>query len=174
MVRNIGLALPGKMRFRCLALLLALGTAPSSAQEGPSAAPLLGSAPGPFIALSVANLDRQIAWYRDTLGFTVAVRGTAGDRKIPYAHLRQGTVFLELLEWPGARARAQAAPGTTDPVEIHGFFKSGVTVADVAGLYHHLQARSVKLDYELRRHSNESRSFGLRDPEGNLWQFFGS
>lgn len=161
--------------FQLLALLLAvLSAAPVAAQEQAAAAtPLLGTAPGPFVALSVANLDAQIAWYRDTFGLKVSARGTVGERKIPYAHLREGTVFLELLQWPGARPRAQAAPGTTDPVEIHGFFKSGVVVADVAALYRHFQARRVKFDYALRQHSNGTSSFGLRDPEGNLWQFFG-
>lgn len=158
-----------------LALLVLLCSAPVAAQAKATATtPLLGTAPGPFVALSVGNLDRQIAWYRDTLGFTVSVRGTVGDRRIPYAHMREGTIFLELLQWPGARPRAQAAPGTTDPVEIQGFFKSGVVVADVIALYRHFQAKGVKFDYELRQHSNGSRSFGLRDPEDNLWQFFGS
>ena len=162
--------------FHCqlLALLILLTTAPVAAQaKATAASPLLGAAPGPFVALSVSNLDRQIAWYRDVLGFTVSARGTVGDRKIPYAHLREGPILLELLQWPGARPRAQAAPGTEDPVEIHGFFKSGVVVADVNALYRHFQARGVKFDYELRQHSG-SRSFGLRDPEDNLWQFFGT
>ncbi len=131
---------------------------------------------GLLIAASAAaqDLDRQIAWYRDTLGFTVSARGTVGDRKIPYAHLREGTVFLELLQWPGARPRAQGAPGTTDSVELYGFFKSGLVMADVGALYRHFRAKGVKFDYELRQHSDSSRSFGLRDPEDNLWQFFGS
>jgi catechol 2,3-dioxygenase-like lactoylglutathione lyase family enzyme len=159
---------------RLLALLVLLSAAPGSARErAATASPLLGASPGPFVALSVANLDRQVAWYRDTLGFTVTARGTVGDRKIPYAHLREGTILLELLQWPGARPRAQAAPGTADPVELHGFFKSGVVVADVAALYHSLRSQGVRFDYELRKHSNGSRSFGLRDPEDNLWQFFG-
>lgn len=159
---------------RLLAMLVLLVAVRAAAEEKAAAtAPLLGATPGPFVALSVANLDRQIAWYRDTLGFTVSARGTVGDRKIPYAHLREGTIFLELLQWPGARPRAQAASGTTDPVEIHGFFKSGFMVADVGAVYRHFQAKGVKFDYELRQHSDGSRSFGLRDPEDNLWQFFG-
>jgi uncharacterized glyoxalase superfamily protein PhnB len=169
------------MNFRTRAALFALPlvllVVPVAAQappKAPEAAPLLGATPGPFIALSVADLERQIAWYRDTLGFTVSERGTAGTRKIPYAHLRQGSIFIEVLQWPGGRPRAQASPGTTDPVEIHGFFKSGFVVADVAALYRHLQGKGVKFEWELREHPNGLRSFGLKDPEGNLWQFFGS
>jgi uncharacterized glyoxalase superfamily protein PhnB len=164
-------------RARLLTVLLVLLVAPVAAQapsKAAEAAPLLGNTPGPFLALSVANLDRQVAWYRDTLGFTVSERGTAGNRKIPYAHLRQGTVFLEMLQWPGGRPRVQAAPGTTDPVEIHGFFKGGVVVDDVATLYRNLRAKGATFDYELREHAIGRRSFGLRDPEGNVWQFFGS
>lgn len=164
-------------RARLLAVPLVLLVAHAAAQappKAPEAAPLLGATPGPFIALSVADLDRQIAWYRDTLGFTVSERGTSGTRKIPYAHLRQGSIFIEVLQWPGGRPRAQAAPGTTDPVEIHGFFKSGLVVSDVAALFRRLQGKGVKFEYELREHPNGRHSFGVTDPEGNLWQFFGS
>ena len=51
----------------------------------------LGGTPAPFIAISVANLERQVAWYRDTLGFIVTAPGTVGRRRIPYAHLESGT-----------------------------------------------------------------------------------
>ena len=169
---HLSLAVSRGLRF--LALLALLMASPAAAQEKSSAAPLLGATPGPFVALSVGNLDRQIAWYRDTLGFRVSARGTVGPRQIPYAHLREGTVFLELLQWPGARSRTQVAPRTTDAVEIYGFFKSGLVVADVEALYRHLEAKGVKFDYALREHADGSRSFGLRDPEDNLWQFFGS
>ena len=170
----IRVGIPRVIHCQLLALLAVFSMACVATRESATTTPLLGAAPGPFIALSVANLDRQIAWYRDTLGFTVSSRGTVGNRKIPYALLREGPVLLELLQWPGARPRAEAAPGTSDPVELHGFFKTGVVVRDVVALYHHFQAQGVKFDYELREHSKDSRSFGLRDPEGNLWQFFGT
>ena len=160
-----------------LMLSVALNSLHAQATAGPSspvATPLLGATPGPFIALSVADLDRQVAWYRDTLGFVVSAQGTVGPRRIPYAHLRQGSIFLELMQWPGARPLAAAVPGATDPVEVLGFFKSGIVVSDVAALFRHFQSTGVKFEYELRQHSADSRSFGLRDPEGNLWQFFGS
>jgi hypothetical protein len=81
---------------------------------------------------------------------------------------------MEILQWPDARPRVEAAPGTTDPVQIHGFFNSGIVVADIQGLSHCFQVLGLAFEYELHALSAGYRSFGLRDPEGNLLQFFGT
>lgn len=135
---------------------------------------VLGSAPGAFLALSVASMDRMLPWYRDTLGFHVYREGVISERQIRFALVRQGTAFIELLQLPDARPRAEAAPGTTGAFQIHGFFKSGFVVADIDRVYHLLVSRGVRLEYTLGRPPDGPyRSFGVRDPEGNLLQFFG-
>jgi catechol 2,3-dioxygenase-like lactoylglutathione lyase family enzyme len=115
----------------------------------------------------------MVSWYRDTLGFTVFAQGTVGQRNIRYALLKQDTALLEIVQWPDARPLKQAAPATSDPVEIHGFFKSGVVVTDVRAVHDRLQALGVAFDYDLQEHPGGYRSFGIRDPEGNLLQIFG-
>lgn len=146
----------------------------AAASGAAAAAPALALHPAPFIALSVADLERQQRWYRDTLGFTVTAHGTMPHNGIRYLLLRDGAALIELLQVPGARARAAIAPELRDAAQLHGFFKSGMVVADVAGLQRRLQARGADIAFALVRPPNGPyRVFGVRDPEGNLLQFFG-
>ena len=58
---------------------------------------------------------------------------------------------------------------------MHGFFKAGLHVRDVEALRDTLRARGVDFVYQLARAKDfPLRSFTVRDPEGNLLQFFGS
>ena len=135
---------------------------------------LLGPRPAPFLALSVADLDRQLAWYRDTLGFQVYSEGVAPNGTIRFALLQQGQTLLELLQLPDAKPLGTAAPGIAGPYLIHGFFKSGFVVADIDAVYRRIVALGIRLAYDLGQPPNGPfRSFGIRDPEGNLLQFFG-
>lgn len=154
----------------------AAASSDSTVLSGPAPnAPLLGAQPAPFLAISVANLDVQLAWYRDKLGFVVSSQGTLPERQIRFALLRQGAAMVELLQIPEARPRAESS--RTQPADsslVHGFFKSGMVVEDVAGLFNRLKANGVTFAFELTKPPNGPyRVFGVNDPEGNLLQFFG-
>jgi catechol 2,3-dioxygenase-like lactoylglutathione lyase family enzyme len=164
-----------------MALLLAPGalvaqsdTVRQRSPDSPAKGSLLGEPVAPFIALSVASLDRMLPWYRDTLGFHVHSTGTAPNGNIRFALLRHGDALVELLQLPNARPRTEAAASTTAAHEIHGFFKSGVVVQDIDAAYRRARERGIPLAYELGQPPNgPDRSFGVRDPEGNLLPFFG-
>ena len=135
---------------------------------------LLGPFPGSFLALSVADIDRQVGWYRDTLGFEITTQGDALNGSVRYAILQQGFTMLEIIQHREARSRATAAPGTTDSHQIHGIFKAGFLLADIDFAYATLVQRGVRFEYRLGKPDQSPyRSFGVRDPEGNLLQFFG-
>ena len=130
--------------------------------------------PGAFIALSVADMDRVLPFYRDTLGFRVHSSGTAPNRPIRFALLQKDAALIELVQLPDAKPRAEAAPGITQAVQIHGFFKSGFVIDDIDAEYARLKALKVEFAYELGQPpGGPYRSFGVRDPEGNLLQFMG-
>ena len=163
-------------RYACVvvAALATLGCHGATRLERSSPALLLGDVPAPFLALSVANIDRMTTWYRDTLGFEVFASGLAPNGTTRYALLRQGNAMVELLQIADAKPRTAAAPGTTGAFQIHGFFKSGFVVRDIDAAHRRIQAMQLKLAYELGKPPNGPfRSFGIRDPEGNLLQFFG-
>ena len=125
---------------------------------------------GAFIALSVADMDRVLPFYRDTLGFRVHSEGTAPNRPIRFALLQRGNALIELVQLPDAKPRAEG----TQPVQTHGFFKSGFVVDDIDEEYARLKGLNVTLAYDLGQPpGGPYRSFGVRDPEGNLLQYFG-
>lgn len=158
-----------------VAVCACAGSASAAASSSPPGEPFLGAQPAPFLAVSVANLDVQLAWYRDKLGFAVSSQGTLPARQIRYALLRQGSALVELLEIPGAKPRsALSRDAPADSSLVHGFFKSGMVVQDVAGLFNRLKANGVAFAFELTKPPNGPyRVFGVNDPEGNLLQFFG-
>jgi hypothetical protein len=91
-----------------------------------------------------------------------------------FALMKQGATLLELLQIPGSKPRSEAAPQMPALGQIQGFFKSGMVLSDVEGLYKRLQSRGVKFAFELGKPpGGPYRVFGLNDPEGNLLQIFG-
>lgn len=132
------------------------------------------SGPAAFLALSVKDLEAMLRWYRDTLGFEVYSEGALPERPIRFALLRSGHALIELLQIRDAKPLREAAPGVTAAHEIHGFFKGGLIVPDIEAEYERLRQRQVTFEYGLVKPPNGPyRTFGLRDPEGNLLQFFG-
>jgi len=104
-------------------------------------------------ALSVGNLDRSLAFYRDLLGFQV-VR-TIQPREDPMigtivalpgarariAHLQFGTNMLELFEY--VAPRGQPVPAARTQAD-HGFSHIGFRTDDACGDYHRLKALGVE------------------------------
>ncbi len=135
---------------------------------------LLGDSPGTFLALSVANLDTMTAGYRDSLGFKLFSTSGNPERGMRFAILKCGDALVELLQAEDARPRSVLAPGTNDAYQIHGFFKSGFVVKNIDSTYQRIQSMGIRLAYKLVAPSDGPyRTFGIRDPEGNLLQFFG-
>jgi catechol 2,3-dioxygenase-like lactoylglutathione lyase family enzyme len=163
---------PSILRSTLFAVLALAGSV--QAQQNASPNDSLGIArSGPFLALSVGDLERQVAWYRDTRGFTVYSQGVARDGAVHFALLQLGNSLLELLQLAEARPLKDIAPALEGGWLIHGFFKSGFVVSDIDAAYARVRRLGVTIEYELGQPDGPYRSFGINDPEGNLLQFFG-
>lgn len=104
------------------------------------------------VGLSVSNLDRSIAFYRDLLGLEVLRMIEAGPTmrlgeivgmpgcSAKIAHLMKGDVMLELFEYRDPR-------GTPIPKDRRqadfGFIHAGFTSTDTRGDYARLKAAGV-------------------------------
>ncbi|WP_058367503.1 VOC family protein [Haloparvum sedimenti] len=125
------------------------------------------------VGVTVSNLDRAVAFYRDELGldvlseFSVGGEGFADAVDVPgasaeFAHLDAGDVRLELVAYgPSGEPRGDSAlnrPGATHV---------GLSVPDVDAAYDEL-SEAVETLSEPRTTESGTRICFLRDPDGNL------
>lgn len=148
-----------------MAAVCAHGAHASGAQEGG-----LPATNGAFYAISVRSMDEAIAWYTKNLGFKIESQGGNDQRK--GALLSRPGAVLELAEFVGAIAREEVRPGL-ESHEIHGIFKLGFITTDIEKTFELLAGDGVAIFFPIVTASDGSRTFGIKDPEGNIIQFFG-
>jgi predicted enzyme related to lactoylglutathione lyase len=120
----------------------------------PPAPPLEAQSLG--ASLTVTDLPRSVAWYRDVLGFTVA-REYAPRGPLVAVALRAGTVELLLTQDNGAHG--------TERVKGQGFSLQFTTTQDIDALAAAIESRGGVLD-DPPFDAFGARAFRLRDPEG--------
>ena len=125
---------------------------------------------GAFYAISVRNIDNAVAWYSTHLGFEVESRGGNAERR--GALLVKPGCVLELGEFAGATGREELRPGL-ESHEVYGIFKLGFTTTHLDQSFAFLEARDVEVFFPIVAASDGNRTFGIRDLDGNIIQFFG-
>ena len=109
------------------------------------------------IGLTVNDLQRSLAWYRDVIGFVVTdewrVEGTLRG-----VEMRAGSVdiFLGQDDWKRGR----------DRIKGEGFRIYGRTVGDIDKLAASIKARGGVLSHEPQTQSWGERDFSMVDPDG--------
>jgi lactoylglutathione lyase len=107
--------------------------------------------------LTVNDLAKSLAWYRDVLGFVVEERWEH-EGKLMGVQLRAGSVTFTIGQddWKKGRDRKKG----------QGFRLYCTTTQDVDALAKMIQARGGKLDQEPRDQPWGMRDFALTDPDG--------
>jgi len=129
------------------------------------------------VGLSVANLERSIAFYRDLLGMRLiqevpfgganydAIMGLKGTQG-RIAVLRTGNLEIELLEFE------RPAPRPVEPgryVSDQGINHFAIHVEDIAGLYARLTAAGVRFHSALIHFPRCATTAAyFRDPDGTF------
>lgn len=111
------------------------------------------------VSLTVADLARSVAWYRDVIGFEVAREYSPRGTLVAVA-LRAGTVEILLTQENGTHG--------TDRVKGQGFSMQltvGESEADIDALAAGIVARGATLD-DAPMSAFGARVFRLRDPDG--------
>jgi catechol-2,3-dioxygenase len=165
---------------RSLLLLTAIGaiTFASSAygkdnQSAAIASPG-GQIVGAFIALSAKDARGMADWYRSKLGFRTMLERDIPERKIVAILLAREGSIVEIIQRADTRPAPTREDGKRSAIEIQGVFKVGLTVEKLQQLHDVLAAAGVEFDYHIvQPDGNRWRTFAVRDPEGNIVQFFG-
>ena len=125
------------------------------------------------VGITVRDLDRAIAFYRDVLGLdviaTFSVGGTAfatgvgvDGASAEFAHLDAGDVRLELVTYE-PKGASRASPQVNQPGAAH----VGLSVDDLDAVFEGLPD-GVDPVSEPQTTESGTRIMFLRDPEGNL------
>lgn len=117
------------------------------------------------VALTVRNLERSIAFYRDLLDFEIAGQLLLRDNTFKIVYLRSGEAILELFEFKDSRpADLEAVPD-----ERLGFKHVALRTSDVDGLASKLRGAGVTFTVEPKDAAGGSvRLAFFRDPDGHL------
>ncbi|HXV86222.1 MAG TPA: VOC family protein [Gemmatimonadales bacterium] len=108
-------------------------------------------------ALTVRDMPRSLAWYRDVLGFTVDETWEDSGR-LAGAGLKAGTARLVLTQ------AGQSQPGT--PSQSSGFRLYFTTAQDIDEVATAIKARGGKLAAEPAVQPWGVKTFVLEDPDG--------
>ena len=107
-------------------------------------------------SLTVADVQRSVAWYRDALRFSVD-REFERDGRLFAVSLRAGTIRILLTQDDGAKG--------ADRVKGEGFSLQITTAQDIDALASNAKRAGAKLDTE-PMDAWGVRVFRLRDPDG--------
>lgn len=130
------------------------------------------------VGISVVNLERSIAFYRDLLGMEVVVETTFGGEQYAsilglketngkVAFLKSGSTQLELFEFLTPKP-VSAPPDRL--VSHHGISHFCIEVADIAFTYERLRLAGVVFHCPPLSFSDDSKATYARDPDGNVFE----
>lgn len=128
-------------------------TAGANASPGPLAAQSLQA------SLTVADVRRSVAWYRDVLGFTVDREYERGGRLLGTS-LRAGTIRILVTQDDGAKG--------LDRPKDDGFSLQITTAQDIDALGARAKQAGAQLDTEPADIMG-AQAFRLRDLDGFRW-----
>lgn len=162
-----------KMTVRTLVPALLLASFVSCATSAPRSP--TGATPdvtGAFFSLSTGDVDRLAAWYSENLGFAVDRKGRT-PAGVSFAILSRAGALIEILQLPTSRTR-EAWGLPPEPEAVRGILKIGLLVNDLDASWAKARARSLDVFFPpVKPPDVPQRTFGLKDPDGNIVQLFG-
>lgn len=114
--------------------------------------------------ISVPDLEASIAWYREVLGFEVDRRRTIEAVPCQMAMLRNGDLFIELFEAPGAAPLPEGRRLPNEDIKTHGNKHVSFAVDDVPLFAEELRRRGADIVWV-------TANIFMRDNAGNLIEF---
>jgi 4-hydroxymandelate synthase len=122
------------------------------------------------VALSVANLETMVAWYRSALGFQEALRFDVGRTGGKAVMLERDGFRIELFWMPDSIATGDPPLDPVAALARLGFTHFGFAVDDVRRTYEELRARGIAFVVPPTEYVKGVLVAFFRDPEGNLFE----
>ena len=134
--------------------------------QGPEFASRLDFAPF-MVAISVADIEVETAFYRDVLDFTVETDASVRDGAVHFRWLTNGTQRIELVQVAGSQPGA-VHPAPPGHAAVRGLTHLTLQTSDIANVRNVLAMRGVTPALDI----TEVAALGIKvmyllDPEGN-------
>jgi methylmalonyl-CoA/ethylmalonyl-CoA epimerase len=121
-------------------------------------------------AMSVPDIERSIAWYREMLGFSLEKRGTLPAIGAEVAFLLKGEFRIELFEVPGAEVLPASRRVPNQDLRTHGTKHIAFAVEDILATIDVLRRKGVAIAMEPTNIEGTRVAF-INDNNGNLIEF---
>jgi catechol 2,3-dioxygenase-like lactoylglutathione lyase family enzyme len=125
------------------------------------------------VAISVANLEQSMEWYKTNLGFQLIQQRDFPENQVFTAIIGGVGFQLELIQNTGSKPIAQFLEDTSQPTLLQGFKKIVIQTRDLLPLYDLLKQNEVTFVYPDIQETPGvwGKWFMIEDPDGNILQF---
>jgi catechol 2,3-dioxygenase-like lactoylglutathione lyase family enzyme len=117
------------------------------------------------VALSVPDIAQSAAWYQKMFGFQEVRRG-GQPAGMQTALIQRGDIRIELFQVSGAAPLPESRRNPSEDFRTHGVKHFAFRVKDVRAALAQLQAKGVKVVFELRDYPGAAFAF-VSDNAGN-------
>ena len=124
---------------------------------------------GAFFALSVANYDSMVNWYAEKLGFNLVTVSENNYRK--GALLSKQGFLLEIAHFNDVSSRSNLRDNL-ESHQIYGIFKFGFLISNIEKFFDKIRNEGIEIFFPIVDADAGYKTFGIKDPEGNIVQFF--
>lgn len=125
-----------------------------------------------FPAIVVNDLGISVAWYKSLFGLKVKTESADITSGYKVAILESENMMIELMELRGSLPREQLLAGKPEGTQIQGLFKIGFKVPNVDACLKRLSQLHIEVPQVWEDKTSKKRNFLIKDPDGNLIQFF--
>jgi len=126
-----------------------------------------------FVAICVSNIDSAVSWYCNILNLKLRNRYDNEERGVKQVVLINKEIMIELIELKRAVILDTLLSSQPKGTLATGVLKFGFTVKDLDKTHQEMSAKKVSFfGRTVKDPVNNKRTFLIKDPDGNLLQFF--
>jgi len=125
-----------------------------------------------FSAIVAKNFTASVKWYQSVFGLKVRTEMNDPNQSYRVIILESSNYLLEILELKGSLIKEELVQGKPNGTEIQGHLKIGFKISNVNRWLEHLKSFSIDVPQVWTDSNTGKKNFLIKDPDGNLVQFF--
>jgi len=125
-----------------------------------------------FSAIIVKDIRVSSDWYKSVFGLKTKTESNDVQNGYQVAIMESEDFLLELMELRGSLTRDELLAGKPGGTQIQGHFKLGFKVENIDTCLKRLAELGIDVPQVWKDKVSGKRNFIIKDPDGNLIQFF--